>query len=248
VILLRLYPIFLVLCVWELSSRLGLVDPFFLPSLSAVAHVLIANADLLAVDALFTLWRAFAGLVIGAMAGVVIGTLMAASRHFNDFFDPLIAAVFPTPKLALFPLLMTVLGLGEASKVALIALSAFFPVVINTYGGMRGVDKFLIWNAQTKGASQPQILLRVMLPASVPFIFTGLRVATAFSFLLAIASEFLAANNGLGFRLIFAQRTFESALMYAALLVVATLGFVVDRLIKYATQRMLVWQDTKDQM
>jgi ABC-type nitrate/sulfonate/bicarbonate transport system permease component len=175
--LLRLYPIFLVLIVWELSTRLGLVDPFFLPSLSSVLRALVRNADLLAVDALFTLWRAFAGLVIGATAGLVIGTLMATSRYVNDFFDPLIGAIFPMPKLALFPLLMTVLGLGEASKIALIALSAFFPVVINTYGGMRGVDKFLIWNAQTKGANQLQILTRVMLPAALPFIFAGLRVA-----------------------------------------------------------------------
>ena len=244
--LLRLYPIFLVLIVWELSARLGLVDPFFLPSLTSVLRALVRNADLLAVDALFTMWRAFAGLVIGASAGLVIGTLMATSRHVNDFFDPLIGAIFPMPKLALFPLLMTLLGLGEASKIALIALSAFFPVVINTYGGMRGVDKFLIWNAQTKGANQLQILTKVMLPAALPFIFAGLRVATAFSFLLAIASEFLAANNGLGFRLIFAQRTFEAETMYAALLIVAVLGFLVDRLIKVITQRMLVWQDTKD--
>ena len=247
-ILLRLYPIFLVLIIWELSSRLGLADPFFLPALSSVLRALVRNADLLAVDALFTMWRAFAGLIIGASAGLVIGPLMATSRPVNDFFDPLIASIFPMPKLALFPLLMTLLGLGEASKIALIALSAFFPVVINTFGGMRGVDKFLIWNAQTKGANQLQVLVKVMLPASLPFIFAGLRVATAFSFLLAIASEFLAANNGLGFRLIFAQRTFEAETMYAALLIVAALGFTVDRLIKYITERMLAWQDTKEPM
>ncbi len=242
----RLYPIVLVLALWEVVTRFGFVDPFLLPAFSSAIKSIAANSDVLVNDALVTLWRAFAGLLVGAIAGLLIGTLMAASRHVNDFFDPLIAAIFPTPKLALYPLLMTLLGLGEASKIALIALSAFFPVVVNTYSGMRGVDKFLIWNAMSKGANAHQVLLKVMLPAALPFIFTGLRVATAFSFLLAIASEFLSANSGLGFRLIYAQRMFDSETMYAALLVIAALGFIVDRLLKLITQRMLAWQDTRD--
>ena len=242
----RIYPIALVLGLWELSGRLSLVDPFLLPPLSAALAAVVTNADLLVLDSLITLGRAFTGLAIGAFAGLVVGTLMAWYRPVNDFFDPLVSAIFPTPKLALFPLLMVWLGLGEGSKIALIALSAFFPVAVNTLSGMRGVDKFLIWNAQTKGANEFQILRRVMIPAALPFIFTGLRISTAFAFLLAIAAEMLSANSGLGFRLIISQRTFEPATMYASLLLVAALGFTVDRVLGALIRRMLVWQDTAD--
>jgi len=139
---------------------------------------------------------------------------------------------------------MVWLGLGDASKIALVAITAFFPIAINTYAGMRGVDKFLIWNAKTKGANAFQMLTRVMLPAALPFIFAGLRVATSFSFLLVVAAEMLGASGGLGFRILFAQRTFEAETMYAAILFVAALGFVVDRLVGLIGRRLLAWQDT----
>jgi ABC-type nitrate/sulfonate/bicarbonate transport system permease component len=109
---------------------------------------------------------------------------------------------------------------------------------------MRSVDKFLIWNARSKGASERQTLFLVMLPCALPYIFAGVRVATSFSFLLVVAAEMLSASNGLGFRILYAQRTFEAETMYAAILVVATLGFTVDRIIGLIGRRLLAWQDT----
>lgn len=242
---LRLYPLAVVLVFWEAVARAGLVDPLFLPSFSASMLALADNYKLLASDAVHSLGRAFAGLLAGASAGVIVGMAMARYRAAESFLDPLVAALFPTPKLALFPLLMVWLGLAEASKVALIAISAFFPVVINTYAGMRGVDRFLIWNARTKGATALQLLTRVMVPAAMPFIFTGLRVATGYAFLLTVAAEMLSANNGLGFRIIYAQRTFETETMYACIVLVATLGFIVDRLVGMLGRRILAWQDVE---
>ena len=124
------------------------------------------------------------------------------------------------------------------------ALTAFFPLVINTYSGMKGVDKFLIWNARTKGASEFQVLTRVMMPAALPFIFAGVRIATSFSFLLVVAAEMLGSTDGLGFRILYAQRTFEANTMYAAILFVAVLGYLVDRIVGLIGRRLLVWQDT----
>ncbi len=241
---LALYPLALVLALWELSARLGLIDPFFLPSLSATLASMRENYVLLASDAAASLMRAFAGFSIGASVGLVIGMLMARYRAIDSFFDPLIGAIFPTPKLALFPLLMVWLGLGEASKIALVALAAFFPIVINTYAGMRNVDKFLVWNALTKDANAFQMVTRVMFPAALPFIFTGVRVATSFSFLLVVAAEMLSASGGLGFRIIYSQRTFEVETMYAAILLIAILGFTVDRLVGLIGRRLTAWQDT----
>jgi ABC-type nitrate/sulfonate/bicarbonate transport system permease component len=242
--LLRLYPLLVVLGVWEASARFGLVDPLFLPSVSGALASMVANADQLWVDAVHSLGRAFGGLAIGASVGITMGMLMARYRLVDQFFDPLVGATFPMPKLALFPLLMVWLGLGESSKIALVAITTFFPVVVNTYAGMRGVDKFLIWNARTKGANALQLLLRVMLPAALPFIFAGVRVATSFSFLLVVASEMLSANDGLGFRILYSERTFETETMYAAILLVAALGFTVDRILGLIGRRLLVWQDT----
>lgn len=242
-----LYPIVLVLAIWEIAAGSGFVDPLFLPSLSEALQSMFENRLLLANDAAISIFRAFSGLAIGGTVGLTIGMLMARYKAFEQFFDPLISAIFPTPKLALFPLLMVWLGLGETSKIALVGLTAFFPVAVNTYAGMRSVDKFLVWNARSKGANSFQTLTRVMLPAALPFIFTGIRVATSFSFLLVVAAEMLGANGGLGFRILYSQRTFESSTMYAAILLVATLGFTVDRLIGVIGRRLLVWQDTAAQ-
>jgi len=243
-IIFRLYPIALVFILWEVVARAGLVSPLFLPTFSGAVTQFYYHGGMLLMDAVSTLWRAFAGLAIGGTVGLLVGMMMANFRAVDQFFDPLIGALFPTPKLALFPLLMVWLGLGDASKIALVALSAFFPVAINTYSGMKSVDKFLVWNARTKGASAYQVLLKVMLPAALPFIFTGLRVATSFSFLLVVAAEMLGASGGLGFRILFAQRTMESEQMYAAILFVAALGFLVDRLVGLIGHRLLAWQDT----
>ena len=242
--LIRLYPIFLVCLLWEGLTRTKVVDPMFLPPLSVALVDIYDNAAMLAGDVLISLGRAFGGLAIGVSVGFVIGTAMARNGAFDRFMDPLLSAVFPTPKLALFPLLMAWLGIGETSKITVIAITAFFPVAINTYAGIRGVDRFLIWNAMTKGATPLQMLFKVMLPAALPFIFAGLRVATSFSFLLVVAAEMLAANSGLGFRILYSERTFDTETMYAAILLVVALGFLVDRLLGMIGRRLLAWQDT----
>lgn len=245
----QVYPLLVILAIWELVARMQWVDPLFLPPFSASLRTMVTGligSRILLLDAAYSLWRAFAGLAIGGGIGVLTGMLMARYPRIDQFVDPIVAALFPTPKLALFPLLMVWLGLGESSKVALIAISAFFPVTINTYAGMRSVDKFLIWNALSKGANNVQLLTRVMIPAATPFIFAGWRVATSFSFLLAVASEMLSANNGLGYRILFSQRTYEPEMLYAALLLVASLGFTVDRLVGLLGRRLLVWQESQE--
>ena len=157
-----------------------------------------------------------------------------------------LVVLFPTPKLTLFPLLLLGLGMGHASKIALIGITCFFPVVIDTYGGVRNADKYLVWNALTKGASTAQVLRRVLLPAASPFIYTGVRVASSFSFLMIVASEMIAANEGLGFYIIFSERTFNVANMHAGIILIAALGFTLDRLILRLQRRLFAWQDTPE--
>ncbi len=198
---LRYYPVALIFLLWELSARLGFLDPIFVPALSEVLKTL------------------------------------------ENFVDPLISALFPTPKLAIFPLMMVFLGIGDASKIALIFLGCFFPIVISTYTGVKNVDKYFIWNARTKGANHRQVLWTVVFPAAMPFVFAGLRVATSTAFLLIVASELIAANEGLGYLIIYAQRTFNPTLMFSGVLMVACMGFIVDRLLLALGRWLFAWQD-----
>ncbi|PDT74149.1 ABC transporter permease [Bradyrhizobium sp. C9] len=242
----RYYPVFLIFLIWEILSRLDLLDPMFMPPLEDVARtfyqeVFVTHELLHHIGVSFM--RAGAGLGLAAVAGIGAGVLMGRVRVIESFLDPLISALFPTPKLALFPLMMIFLGIGDASKIGLIFLGCFFPIVINTYTGVKNVDKFFIWNALTKGASQRQLIWHVVLPAALPIVFAGLRVATSTAFLLIVASELIAANDGLGYLIMFAERSFDPALMWSGILVIAGMGFAVDRLLLALGGRLFVWQD-----
>jgi ABC-type nitrate/sulfonate/bicarbonate transport system permease component len=240
-------PLAAVALLWEVIARLGWIDPLFLPPFTGVLGALWSGlfvSGFLVTDAAYSLMRAMVGLAIGGTVGVLLGTLMGQFRPVRVFLDPLVSFLFPMPKLAIFPLIMVWLGLGESSKVAVVAISAFFPVAVNAYTGIRNVDKFLIWNALSKGASQRQLLTVVLIPATLPYIFAGVRVAASISFLVAVSVEMLQSNNGLGYRILFAKSIYEPEDMYAALLLVAILGFTVDRVVRVVGRRLLTWQET----
>ncbi|HEX5998700.1 MAG TPA: ABC transporter permease [Hyphomicrobiaceae bacterium] len=242
----RYYPVFLIFVLWEVLARAGLLDPMFMPSLEEVAKTfyreVFVTGELLTHMG-YSFARAGIGLGLAAIVGVLVGILMGRVRAIEVLIDPLISALFPTPKLALFPLMMIFLGIGDASKIALIFLGCFFPMVINTYAGVKNVDKFFIWNARTKGANGRQLIWHVIIPASLPFVFAGLRVATSTAFLLIVASELIAANEGLGYLILFAERSFDPALMWCGILLIAGMGFSVDRLLLAIGNRIFIWQD-----
>lgn len=243
----KVYPLAIVAALWELIAWLRWFDPLFLPrfsgALAAMYSGLFETGFLLS-DLAVSLARSCAGLAIGGSIGVVLGTLMGRFKPARQFLDPIVSFLFPMPKMALFPLLMVLLGLGESSKIVVVAISAFFPVAVNTYTGIRSVDKFLIWNALSKGATERQLLTRVLIPAAMPFIFVGFRVAASLSFLITVTVEMLQSNNGLGYRIMFSRSIYEPETMFAALMLVALLGFSVDRLLRIIGRRLLVWQET----
>ncbi len=243
---LRYYPVALIFVLWEICSRAGLLDPIFVPALSDVLKTLYEElfvTDELLVHMGFSFARAGIGFALAAVVGIAVGIFMGRFRPVENFVDPLISALFPTPKLAIFPLMMVFLGIGDASKIALIFLGCFFPIVISTYTGVKNVDKYFIWNARTKGANHRQVLWTVVFPAAMPFVFAGLRVATSTAFLLIVASELIAANEGLGYLIIYAQRTFNPTLMFSGVLMVACMGFIVDRLLLALGRWLFAWQD-----
>ncbi len=189
------------LVVWEILIRLGFGDRRFIPAPSDIAvrfWQLTLNGEL-AMHTAATLWRVAAGFVIGAVPAVAIGLLMAMFRPVRIFFDPLIAALMPIPKVALMPLLLLAFGFGDASKIALVATAVFFPVIVNTYAGAANIDR-IYWDvARNYGASPYILFTRVVFFGALPLIFAGLRIALAVSFVVLVAAEFVASKTGIGY-------------------------------------------------
>ena len=160
----------------------------------------------------------------------------------NDLLDPLIQALRPVSPIALLPLAIVYLGIGDFEKIVLIAYSTFFPVVINTYFGVRGVDPVVIMAAKTLGAKRRRDMLReIILPAAMPHIFSGLRVSLGISFIVIIAAEMVAAQSGIGFRILDAERIFELDVVYVGIVVISLLGLFFDAIFMRIRQRFLPW-------
>jgi NitT/TauT family transport system permease protein len=211
---------------WELASRLGGVPSVFLPPPSAVA------AELVRMAASGELWRSLqaslfrivTGFAVGAGAGVLVGTVAAVSWLAEAVVDPLLAATYPIPKIALLPLLVLWLGIGEASKVAVIAIGAFFPVAVGTMAGIRGTDPLLVRAAVSLGASPLQVIVKVRVPAALPVMFAGLRLAAGMSLLLVVSAEMIAAATGIGFTILHAGDLMQTPKLLAAIVVLSALG------------------------
>jgi len=222
------------LSIWELASRAGVISRLFYPPPSAVARAL---ADLIASGALgrdleASLLRIAGGFLLGGGVALVLGFAMGLFRTLRLAIDPLVAAAHPVPKLALLPLIFLVFGLGEAARVACVAVSCFFPMVINTTSGVRQIEPIYFEVARNFGARWPQLLRHVVLPGSLPAIAAGVRLALVGALRTTIGIELLAAPSGLGHRIWISWERFATAELYAALAVVAAVGFTLHWLLQ----------------
>jgi NitT/TauT family transport system permease protein len=232
------------LAVWEILLALGFGDRRFVPTPSDIAvrfWELTVSGELAAHTAA-TLWRVFAGFVIGAVPAVAIGLLMAMFRPARIFFDPLIAALMPIPKVALMPLLLLAFGFGDASKIALVATAVFFPVIINTYVGAANIDR-IYWDvARNFGASTYVMFTRVVFFGALPLIFAGLKIALAVSFVVLVAAEFVAAKTGIG-RLIWESwELLQVDNMFVGIVVIGILGLITTVLFQEIERKVIPWK------
>jgi ABC-type nitrate/sulfonate/bicarbonate transport system permease component len=234
----------LLLALWEIVSDTGIVDSYFLPPPHRVLEsgwALLLSGTLVA-DVGVSLYRLLSGYFAGAIAGVAVGVLIGRSALMNDLLDPLLQALRPVSPIALLPLAIVYLGIGDFEKIVLIAYSTFFPVLINTYFGVRGVDPVVIMAAKTLGAKRRRDMLReIILPAAMPHIFSGLRVSLGISFIVIIAAEMVAAHSGIGFRILDAERIFELDVVYVGIVVISLLGLVFDAIFMRVRRRVLPW-------
>ncbi|WP_419661245.1 binding protein-dependent transport system, inner membrane component [Desulfosarcina variabilis str. Montpellier] len=241
----RLLSPMLVLIVWEVITSAGWVESWFLPVPTEVLKTLYQmtiSGELLEHTAI-SMGRAITGYALAAVVGISLGLLIAWSTIIEDFFDPLIELLRPLSTFALIPIVFLWFGIGNVSKVIIIFKSCFFPIVLNTIAGIKGVDQKLIRAARSLGASGHQLWTRVLIPSALPTIITGLRISTAISMMALVGVEMLASDSGLGFLVIDAQRTFDTERVFAGIIVLSLLGFSLDRLARYLQSRMLSWHD-----
>jgi ABC-type nitrate/sulfonate/bicarbonate transport system permease component len=244
----RSLSIVLFLLVWEGVARSGLVTPFQLPSLLSVFARIgadVASGEALTNTAL-TLYRALAGFALAAVGGVVLGMLMFRSALARWFFDPLISAGFPMPKIAFLPIVILWFGVYDMPKITMIVIDAIFPVVTATVLGFQGVDRHLLWSARNMGAGERELLWQIMLPAALPQILTGLQVALPIALIIAIATEMLMGGRGLGGAMLEASRMADSPGAFAGLVEMTVLGYFAIKSMAMIRRRLLRWhQETQ---
>jgi ABC-type nitrate/sulfonate/bicarbonate transport system permease component len=244
----RTISIVLLLALWEGLVRGGAVTPFMLPSLVRVVERIGADAasgEAFA-NAGLTLYRAFAGFAIAGIAGVALGMLIFRSAMARWFFDPIISAGFPMPKVAFLPIIILWVGVYDMPKITMIVIDAIFPVVTATILGFQGVDRHLVWSARNMGAREHEILWQIMLPAALPQIMTGLQVGLPVALIIAIATEMLMGGQGLGGAMLEASRMADSPGAFAGLVEMTVLGYVVIKGMAMIRRRLLLWhQETQ---
>src|SRR4249919_2082689 len=232
------------IALWQVLLMAGIGDRRFVPAPSDIAWrywEMLASGEL-ARHSLVTLWRVFAGFFIGSIPGIAMGLLMAMYRPVRIFFDPLIAALFPIPKVALMPLLLLAFGFGDASKIALVATAVFFPVIVNTYAGAANIDR-IYWDvARNYGASSYVLFTHVVFFGALPMIFAGLKIALAVSFVVLVAAEFVASKSGLGYLIWNSWELLQVDYMFVGIVVIGFLGLVFSVVFQELENLVIPWK------
>lgn len=231
------------LAAWQISSTQGWINPAVFPRLDIIVAALwkgIVGGALID-DIAISLQRSGIAFAAAVAIGIPLGLFMGQVAAVERALDPLLQFFRQTSALALYPVFILMLGLGEASKVFVIFWATLFPILLSTIGGVKEVDRKLIEMARTYGAGPIAIFRRVVLPASVPAIFVGLRLSATTALLLLIAAEMIGANKGVGFQVMNAQYNFQIPLMYASILLLALLGLAANAGLVLLQRKLCRW-------
>jgi ABC-type nitrate/sulfonate/bicarbonate transport system permease component len=228
---------------WELFARSGAVTPFVLPPLSDVLIRIWHDAVTgdLWFNTAVTLYRALTGFLIAAAAGIALGVAIHRVAAIRWFFDPIISVGFPMPKIAFLPVVMLWLGVFDVSKITMVVFDAIFPVVTATIIGLQGVDGVLVWSARNMGAKEHELLWQISLPAALPQIMTGLQVALPIALIVAIVTEMLMGGYGLGGGMMTASRYADSRGVFAGIVEIAIVGYILVKAMALLRGRLLLW-------
>ncbi|WP_336204169.1 ABC transporter permease [Nonomuraea sp. LPB2021202275-12-8] len=242
----RSAAILLLLAAWEVLPRLGVVDPVFVPPLS---ENLAAGADLLVSgrlpeDLQASLVRSLSGFALALLLAIPLGLLIGWYRPMADALTPLLEVFRNTSAVALLPVFTLILGIGETTKVTFVLYACSWPILLNTISGVRTVEPLLIKSARSMGLKPYRLFQKVILPASVPAIFTGVRLAGAYSILVLLFAEMVGAKAGLGYLILDAQSNFRIPDMYAGIITISALGLLFNLLLIGVERRFSTWRTT----
>jgi NitT/TauT family transport system permease protein len=240
----RWYSIPLLLLVWQATVSSGLIESRLLPGLGRVAVALVRDTanGALPYHTAITLSRAAAGFALAAVFGVPFAAAMARSTLIRNLFEPIFFFGYPVPKIALFPVFTYVFGIGSPSKIAFAFLECLYPIVVTAYLGFRAVPVRLIWSAENMGAPRATIVARVIVPAAMPGILSGLRIALPIAIIVIVLTEMIGDSRGLGYYIAVSGTRFEFANVYAAILVIGACGFVLDRAMLRLRRVVVHWE------
>jgi len=228
---------------YELVARSGWFAPALVPTLPAIAGTLWSMLldGTMEAHALNTLARVFAGLALAVVMGLVLGLLMARYRAVERFFSPLVSALMPIPSLAWAPVFILWFGLGNIATVLIVFYAASFPMLVNTWSGVRAVNPLWVRAARAMGASGPRLFWKVVVPGASPFIITGLRLAFQRAWIAVVGAEMLAASAyGLGWVIFDAKEFLNADIMLSSLVVIGAIGYVFERLVFGSLERATV--------
>ena len=232
------------LVIWELICQSGIVSSLFLPAPTAIISALlqmIADGEI-GVSIAASLYRILAGFFIGSLVGLAVGLVTGTSALMDKIGTPIVNAIYPIPKIALLPLFILWLGIGELSKVTIIALGVFFPVAMNTYSGVKNVDTLLLKVAASFNASWWMTMKSVVLPNALPMIFAGLRLAAGTSLLLLVAAEMIAAQVGIGALILHYGDLMITDRLMAGVIVLSLLGLVFNLILQFLERKAIPWK------
>ncbi|HTR83527.1 MAG TPA: ABC transporter permease [Reyranella sp.] len=235
-----------VLAVWQLASNMGLVNQRYVPSPVTIAEAgwSLAVSGELGRHIAASLRRLFLGFALGAVPGMAIGIVMGLNRWVRAIVDPLVAALYPIPKIAILPLLMLAFGLGDGSKVAVVAMSVLFLTIINTSVGVMEIDRIYFDVARNYGTPWHRLFGRVILPGALPSIFAGLRISLGVSLVVLVGAEFVnsTSRSGIGYLIWTSWETLVVEKMFVGIIVITILGVVTTFLLREVERRLVPWR------
>jgi ABC-type nitrate/sulfonate/bicarbonate transport system permease component len=231
----------------ELVTRAGGINPVLVPPPTAVAQRLF---EVVTAGSIFeplgrTLYLLAVAYTIGCVLAIGLGVLMGRFRPVHGLLEPLIEVLRPLPKPALLPPLILFLGLGDTMKITAVALGVFFPVLINTIQGVRGVDPVMVDMARTFQHSRAALLWKVVLPSAMPLVLSGMRIALGIALVLVVVAEMMAGTGGVGYLVIDLQRSFRIVDMYAWVVILAVLGYTLNEIFVRVERRALHWSGAR---
>ena len=230
------------LVLWEAVPRLGLLPELFVPPLTKTLAVLWLDRSIYGAALLVTLYEVAAAMLIACGVGILVGAVVGGVATLRNLMLPVFSSLYAVPIVILYPIFTAWFGIGSESKIAFAGVYGFFPVMLSTAAGIRTIDEQYLLAARSMGATLPQTIARVIIPASIPTVLAGLRLGGALTIIGVVVSEMLTSASGIGYLVTMNRTILDSPRVFAAIIVVLALSVVFDIIVRVVERRTLVWQ------